>query len=107
MPDTKEDLVYIDIEVAYATPDQQLILAVSVPTGTTIEQAIELSGIMRRFPEIDPENLVTGIFSKRAQPDHVLTAGERVEIYRPLQADPRDVRRQLAEQGKTMGKARG
>ena len=55
--------------------------------------------------EIDPENLVAGIFSKRAKLDHVLTEGERVEIYRPLQADPREVRRQLAEQGKTMGKA--
>ena len=98
---------YINIEVAYARPDRQLVLPVSVPAGTTVEQAIELSGIMRRFPEIDPENLVAGIFSKRAKPDHVLTAGERVEIYRPLQADPREVRRQLAEQGKTMGKARG
>jgi len=103
MPDRE----YINIEVAYATPDKQLILPVSVPVGTTIEQAIRLSGIMRRFPEIDPENLVVGIFSKRAKLDHVLSEGERVEIYRPLQADPREVRRQLAEQGKTMGKARG
>jgi hypothetical protein len=100
------DRAYIRIEVAYATPDKQLVLPVSVPDGTTIEQAIKLSGILPRFPEIDSENLVAGIFSKRAKLDHVLTEGERVEIYRPLQADPRDVRRQLAEQGKTMGKAR-
>ena len=100
------DTDYIDIEVTYARPDKQLILSVSVPTGTTIEEAIELSGIAQRFPEIDLGNLVTGIFGKRAKLDQVLAEGERVEIYRPLKADPREVRRQLAELGKTMGKAR-
>ena len=100
------DTDYIDIEVTYARPDKQLILSVSVPTGTTIEEAIELSGIAQRFPEIDLGNLVTGIFGKRSKLDQVLAEGERVEIYRPLKADPREVRRQLAEVGKTMGKAR-
>ena len=97
---------YINIEVAYARPDKQLLLPLSVPAGTTIEQAIELSGIVQRFPEIDSGNLVVGIFSKRAKLDHVLAVGERIEIYRPLKADPREIRRQLAEQGKTMGKPR-
>ena len=97
---------YIDIEVAYARPDKQLILSLNVPAGTTIEQAIEVSGIAQRFPEIDIGNLEAGIFGKRVKLDHVLANGERVEIYRPLKADPREVRRQLAEIGKTMGKPR-
>ncbi len=102
MPDTD----YIDIEVAYARPDKQLVLPLSVPAGTTVEHAIEVSGIALRFPEIDTGNLAVGIFGKRAKLDHVLANGERVEIYRPLKADPREVRRQLAEIGKTMGKPR-
>jgi len=102
----RPELPYIDIEVAYARPDKQLILPVSVPAGTTIEKAIALSGITQRFPEIDPGKLVAGIFGKRAKLDRILANGERVEIYRPLKADPREIRRQLAEQGKTMGKTR-
>ena len=102
MPETK----YIDIEVAYARPDKQLILPLSVPAGTTIEEAIALSGIAKKFPEIDPGKLVAGIFGKRAMLDHRLANGERIEIYRPLKADPREIRRHLAAQGKTMGRTR-
>ena len=97
---------YIEIEVAYATPDKQLILSVSVPAGATIEEAIALSGIAQKFPEIDPGELVVGIFGKRAKLDHRLANGERIEIYRPLRADPREIRRELAALGKTMGKTR-
>ena len=102
MPDTD----YIAIEVAYARPDKQLILPVSVPAGTTIEEAIALSRITQKFPEIDLAKLVVGIFGKRVKLDHRLANGERIEIYRPLQADPREIRRQLAAQGKTMGRTR-
>ncbi len=97
---------YIDIEVSYANPDRQLIVPVSVPLGTTAEEAVELSAIYSQFQEIDSADLVLGIFGKRVKGDRVLGQGERVEIYRPLKADPRDVRRQLAEQGKTMGRSR-
>ncbi len=102
MPDTD----YIAIEVAYARPDKQLILPVSVPAGTTIEEAIALSRITQKFPEIDLAKLVVGIFGKRVKLDHRLANGERIEIYRPLQADPREIRRHLAAQGKTMGRTR-
>jgi len=102
MPETG----YIEIEVAYATPDKQLILSVSVPAGATIEEAIALSGIAQKFPEIDPAKLDVGIFGKRAKLDHRLANGERIEIYRPLRADPREIRRELAALGKTMGKTR-
>ena len=97
---------YIDIEVAYARPGKQLIVPLNVPAGTTIEKAIALSRIAQKFTEIDPGKLVVGIFGKRAKLDHRLADGERIEIYRPLKADPREIRRQLAAQGKTMGKAR-
>ncbi|MCH9026688.1 MAG: RnfH family protein [Proteobacteria bacterium] len=97
---------YIDIEVAYARPGKQLIVPLNVPVGTTIEKAIALSRIAQKFTEIDPGKLVVGIFGKRAKLDHRLADGERIEIYRPLKADPREIRRQLAAQGKTMGKAR-
>ncbi len=97
----------IPVEVAYARPDEQLILRLEVPEGTTALQAIELSGIIRRFPEIDLDNLKLGIFGKLKKPNQVLAAGDRVEIYRPLIADPKEVRKQRAAQGKRTGKGGG
>ena len=97
----------IPVEVAYAKPEEQVILRLEVPQGTTALQAIELSGITQRFPEIDMNNLKLGIFGKLKKPDQVLAAGDRVEIYRPLIADPKEVRKQRAAQGKRMGKGGG
>lgn len=86
----------IDVEVAYATPDTQLIVAVRVPAGTTAAKAVERSGIRIRFPEIGAEPPL-GIFSRKVPPDQALVDGDRVEIYRPLLADPKEVRRKQAE----------
>lgn len=97
----------IPIEVAYARPEEQLILQLKVPTGTTALQAIDLSGIVQRFPEIDMTNLKLGIFGKLKKPDQVLASGDRVEIYRKLIADPKEVRKQRAAQGKRTGKGGG
>ncbi len=97
----------IPVEVAYAKPEEQVILRLEVPEGTTAIQAIEMSGITRRFPEIDMNNLKLGIFGKLKKPDQVLTAGDRVEIYRPLIADPKEVRKRRAAQGKRTGKGGG
>ena len=97
----------IPVEVAYAKPEEQVILRLDVPQGTTALQAIELSGITQRFPEIDMNNLKLGIFGKLKKPDQVLAAGDRVEIYRPLIADPKEVRKQRAAKGKRMGKGGG
>lgn len=94
----------IGVEVAYARPDRQLILTLRVPRGCTVERAIRESGILEQFPEIDLAVNKTGIFSKAANLEDMLRDGDRVEIYRPLKADPREVRRRLAEQGKTMRK---
>lgn len=87
------------MEVAYATPGRQLIVKLRVPPGTTVAQAIEISAIRDQFAEIQAQPVV-GIFSRKVVLDHVLSAGDRVEIYRPLMADPKEARRQKAEQEK-------
>ena len=97
---------FVSVEVAYATPDKQLILKVEVPVGTTAAEAIRLSGIEEHFPEIRPGSSPLGIWGKKVKGDRVVEEGERVEIYRPLTADPKVVRRELAKLGKTMGKSR-
>ena len=97
---------FIAVEVAYATPEKQLILKVEVPSGTSAAEAVRLSGIEEHFPEIVLGNNPLGIFGKKTKPDRELHAGDRVEIYRPLTADPKVIRRELAKLGKTMGKTR-
>ena len=97
----------IDVEVAYARPDTQLILKLRVPEGTTLEQAVRESGILERFPDIDLTNNQVGIFGKLNKPTTVLRNGDRVEIYRELIADPKEVRKQRAAEGKRMKKGGG
>ena len=90
----------INVEVAYALPEKQVILPVNVELGTTIGGAIVQSGIMMEFPELDIEKSDVGIFGKVATMTTVLADGDRVEIYRPLIADPKEVRRKRAAEGK-------
>ncbi len=97
----------IRVEVAYARPDRQLILPVEVPEGATIEQAIRQSGILEQFPEIDLQQQAVGIFGKLKKLDTPLREGDRVEIYRPLIADPKEVRKKRAAEGKRMKKGGG
>ncbi len=96
----------INVEVAYALPDKQVIREVNIDEGTTVGAAIVLSGIMMDFPNLDIEleNAKVGIFGKVATMTTVLAEGDRVEIYRPLIADPKEVRRQRAAEGKKMKK---
>ncbi len=94
----------IMVEVAYATADEQLIQALSVAPGTTLEQAIEQSGILQRFPEIDLKVNKVGIFAKLGKKTAEVKEGDRVEIYRPLIADPKEVRRKREAEGKKMKK---
>ncbi len=94
----------INVEVAYAEPKKQLILPVNVDLGTTAGAAIVQSGIMMKFPELDIENSKIGIFGKATVMTTVLQDGDRVEIYRPLIADPKEVRRQRAAEGKVTKK---
>ncbi len=97
----------IRVEVAYALPHEQVILPLELPAGSTLMQAIEQSGILKRFPDIDLSRQKVGIFGKLKKPDQVLRDGDRVEIYRPLIADPKEVRKQRAAQGKRMKKGGG
>ncbi len=83
----------IAVEVAYATPDQQLLIPVSLAANSTVEQAIEASGILREFPEIDLSQQKVGIFGQVCGLDKSLSAEDRVEIYRPLKQNPMDARR--------------
>ncbi len=96
----------INVEVAYATPEKQVIRAVNVDAGTTIGAAIVQSGIMMDFPdlELELEGAAVGLFGKAAAMTTVLSDGDRVEIYRPLIADPKEVRRKRAAEGKVMKK---
>lgn len=95
------------VEVAYALPDRQVIIELVVDRGTTLEQAIDLSGVRGQFAEIDLDKNKVGIFGKLAKLTDKLQPGDRVEIYRPLIADPREVRKQRAAKGKATRKGGG
>jgi hypothetical protein len=90
------------IEVAYALENKQTLLSLDVAEGTTLRQAIECSGILDIYPQIDLSKDITGIFGKIAKLDTVLREKDRVEVYRPLIADPKQVRKDRAAQGKIM-----
>ncbi len=95
------------VEVAWARPERQVIIPVEVAEGATIGEAITRSGILERFPEIDLEYNRVGIFGRLQTLATVLRAGDRVEIYRPLIADPKEVRRRRAAEGKETRKGGG
>lgn len=97
----------INVEVAYAIPEKQLIVSVNVDVGTTVAAAIAQSGILLEFPGLDVENSDVGIFGKATKMTTVLNDGDRVEIYRPLIADPKEVRRKRAAEGKATKKGGG
>lgn len=91
-------------EVVYALPERQRIVPVVLEDGMTALQAVAASGLLQEFPELAGRALVLGIFGQRVDGSRRLAPGDRVEIYRPLKADPRETRRRLAAQGRTMGR---
>lgn len=97
----------IEVEVCYALPDRQELLTIKTPVGSTVQQAIETSGLLAKYPEINLTTGKVGIFAKLSKLDTVLRDHDRVEIYRPLIADPKEVRKQRAAQGKVMKKGAG
>lgn len=97
----------IKIEVVYALPQRQELVQLILPAGATLQQAIEASGILAKHPDIDLSKNKVGVFAKLAKPDTVLRDRDRVEIYRPLIADPKEVRKQRAAEGKVMKKGGG
>ena len=97
----------INIEVVYALADVQALIKKEVPDGSTVMDGIEASGILAKFPALDLSAHKLGIFGKLTKPDTVLRDKDRIEIYRPLIADPKEVRRRRAEEGKVMKKGGG
>ena len=85
----------VEIEVVYAAVDRQVLLAVAVPAGTSLRSAVQASGIAAQFPELDLADCVLGVFGKVVADAEVrsVQAGDRIEIYRPLLADPKEIRR--------------
>ncbi len=97
----------INIEVVYALPDEQILFRLSVPAGTTVSDAVRASGVLVKHAEIDLAVNKLGIFGKLSKADAVVRDKDRIEIYRPLIADPKEVRRKRAEEGKAMKKGGG
>lgn len=91
-----EALNRITVEVAYLAPGIQYLRSVEVNTGATLRQAVMASGVLARCPEIDIDRCALGVFGKLRSPDSPLVGGDRVEIYRPLQVDPKAARRSRA-----------
>jgi putative ubiquitin-RnfH superfamily antitoxin RatB of RatAB toxin-antitoxin module len=97
-----EGRALINVEVVLAMPDWQELVSLEVEEGTTLAEAIALSAVAVKFEGFEPDLDRVGIFGHKASPEQVLQPGDRVEIYRPLLADPKEVRRQRAlEQAKS------
>lgn len=97
----------LNVEVLYALREQQPLMLVRLAEGATVEDAIRSSGVLEAFPEIDLAKNKVGIFSKPVKLDDPVRNQDRVEIYRPLIADPKEVRRKRAEAGKVTRKGGG
>jgi putative ubiquitin-RnfH superfamily antitoxin RatB of RatAB toxin-antitoxin module len=94
----------IAVEVVCAEANRQTVVPLVVDAGCTAGRAVELSGVFARHPSLDPAACGLGIFGREVTRDHGLSDGDRVEILRPLPEDPRERRRRLARQGRTMGR---
>lgn len=97
----------LNIDVVYAKPERQEVVNLKLAPGSTLKQAVEVSGLLQRYPELDLDKLKLGVFGKLSKPDALLRDRDRVEIYRPLIADPKEVRKKRAEEGKVMKKGGG
>jgi len=97
----------LEVEVAYARSDQQVVVKLQLAAGATVADALTASGLVERFPEIDAEKVKLGVYGKLAKRDASLNSGDRVEIYRPLIADPKEARKKRAAEGKQMKKGGG
>ncbi|CAG4883320.1 Protein RnfH [Georgfuchsia toluolica] len=90
----------IDVQVAYALPERQDLVSISLPAGATLQSAVEASGLLLKYPEIDLAGGSFGVYSRISRLDTILRDRDRVEIYRPLIADPKEVRRRRATAGR-------
>ncbi|MHA2940306.1 RnfH family protein [Vibrio sp. RC27] len=94
----------IQVEVIYALPDEQRVLALMVDSQSSVEDIIQQSGVLAMYPEIDLAKNKVGVFSRNVKLNATVNNGDRIEIYRPLLADPKEIRRKRAEQAKQAAK---
>lgn len=97
----------IVVDVVYALPNTQELVTLTLAQGSTVEQAIVASGLLRKYPDIDLSKNKLGIYGKLTKGDVALRDRDRVEIYRALIADPKEVRKKRAQEGKLTKKGRG
>jgi len=97
----------LNIEVCYALSGKQDVVRLKLAAGATLQQAVEASGLLAKYPEIDVKKNKFGLWNKLSKLDSALRDNDRVEIYRPLIADPKEVRKQRAAEGKVMKKGAG
>jgi hypothetical protein len=97
----------LQVEVVFALPLRQTVKRVSVPAGARVRDAIEASGILAEYPEARGLPAGVGVWGRRAAPDDLLREGDRIEIFRPLVADPKDSRRARAERKAIAGRPAG
>jgi putative ubiquitin-RnfH superfamily antitoxin RatB of RatAB toxin-antitoxin module len=97
----------LKVEVCYALPAEQAIVTLDLPAGATVRDAVERSGLLQRFPELDLTRMKTGVFGKVRALDAAVEAGDRVEIYRPLKADPKVARQRRVEKVRNEGSREG
>lgn len=94
------------VEVAYALREHQWQIALEVGAGATVADALRASGLLQQRPELSGQPLTLGIHGRIVAPERRLRDGDRVEVQRPLLADPKEVRRRLAAEGRVMGRRR-
>ena len=104
MSHESNDSSRLAIEIVFALPEKQELIALTVDPGTTVEMAIQQSAIGDLFPDENLSNCQAGIWGKPVDRDHPLKSGDRLELYRPLIMDPREARRKLAAVGGSMGR---
>lgn len=95
----------IHVEVVYALPNEQRVYTLVVNKSLTVEEIIKQSGVLERYPDIDLTKNKVGVFSRNVKLDATVRDKDRIEIYRPLLADPKEIRRKRAEQAKAAGSA--
>src|ERR1700742_2560400 len=97
----------LSIEVCYALPNEQVLIPVELLEGATVQQALDASGILKRYPQIDLEKQKVGVFGKLKPLDTVLADHDPVEIYRPLSVDPKAARQRRVEKTRKAGSVEG
>ncbi len=96
----------IHVEVVYALPHEQKVVKLAVNANTTVEEIIRQSGLLEQYPQIDLNKNKVGVFSRNVKLDATVHDKDRIEIYRPLIADPKEIRRKRADEARAAAKAK-